>query len=691
MKAKRDPVNLGHYPFLLPLLSMIAGILWYQLKPWGQSFQVITAGLGLALISALFLHLHSSSSRLIRKGRICSLLSIFILLGWVLSYYHDVRNQEKWMGTHLSEKSAFLVEIYEAPQPKTKIIKLPVRVIAAKMKNGWTGNHGIMDLNIYLREPVPSYKIGDRLIIPNELALIRSTGNPFAFDQAAYANIQGRYHHTFLAAEQTKLLPAGLESKNIWSQTKDRLLQAIYFNVEDSTTASLMAAVIINERTYLDKGLWEDYSRTGVAHIVAISGMHITLFFSILAAMLFLIKSRRWFWVKYLIIFPFIWSYIAITGFPPSAVRAGIMFSLLCLSVFVQREHMMVNSLFATAFIVLAVRPIWLFDVGFQLSFLSVLSIFIFYQPVASLWKVNSKVLSYLWSIAAVSISVQILLAPLLMYYFHQFSLWAVLTNLPAAVYSTVFMVLSLILLLLGSAGWDVKWLGDIITWITDLFHYIIQWFSGLSPDFLHHIFITRGEYVLLMTLVVLTAFFLFYRDKRWWWPIGMNAVLLLICLAGNTYAHVHQEYLIVYQSPGKSMTEYIRGRKAILMAPEERNAMEQKYILDPAHLGMGVKEVEARQPDHSLFFIGGKKVLVLHQCMDKGTGKVFPVDILVLSRPASQNLENTLQVFRPRQIILDSSHPRYLSRDIRELLVEKNIPCHSVSEHGAYIVSSAY
>lgn len=691
MKAKRDPVNLGHYPFLLPLLSMIAGILWYQGKFWNQSFQVITAGLGMVLILAVFLHFHKRNSGLMRKGRICSLLSIFILLGWVLSYYHDVRNQEKWMGTRLSEKSAFLVEICEAPQLKTKIVKLPVRIIAAKTENGWTGNHGIMDLNIYLREPMPAYKIGDRLIIPNELTLIRSTGNPFAFDQAAYANIQGRYYHTFLAAGKTRLLPAGMESKNIWSQTKDRLLQTIYLNVDDSTTASLMAAVIINERTYLDKDLWEDYSRTGVAHIVAISGMHITLFFSILAAMLFLIRSRKWFWVKYLIIFPFIWSYIAITGFPPSAVRAGIMFSLLCLSVFVQREHMMVNSLFATAFIVLSVKPLWLFDVGFQLSFLSVLSIFIFYQPVAALWKVNNKVLSNLWRIVAVSISVQILLAPLLMYYFHQFSLWSVFANIPAAVYSTVFMVLSLILLLLGSPGWDVKWLGDLITWITDLFHYMIRKLSGLSPDFLHHIFITGWEYTLLMTLIVLTVFFLFYRYKRLWWPIGINAVLLLICLAGNTYTHDQQEYLVVYQSPGKSMTEYIRGRKAMLMAREERSAMEQKYILDPAHLGMGVKEVEEQQPDPSLFFIGGKKVLVLNQCMDKGTGKTFPVDILVLSRSASQNLENTLQVFRPQLIILDSSYPRYLSRDVRGFLKERNVACHPVSEYGAYIVSSAY
>src|SRR5690606_20540607 len=109
MKAKHEPVNLGHYPFLLPLISMIAGILWYQFELTRiQNFPLITVGFGFVLILSMLLHLNKSNSGLLKRVRNCFFLSVFILLGWILSYYHDVRNQINWMGNQLSAKEAFL-------------------------------------------------------------------------------------------------------------------------------------------------------------------------------------------------------------------------------------------------------------------------------------------------------------------------------------------------------------------------------------------------------------------------------------------------------------------------------------------------------------------------------------------------------------------------------------------------------
>src|SRR5690606_37769479 len=122
-----------------------------------------------------------------------------------------------------------------------------------------------------------------------------------------------------------------------------------------------------------------------VAHIVAISGMHINIFFTVLVLVLFWLGSRKHRWLQYLICLPIIWFYIAITGFPPSAVRAGVMFSIVSLAMITGRQQVLVNSLLASGFLILFFKPGWLYDVGFQLSFLSVLSIFVFYKPIVGL------------------------------------------------------------------------------------------------------------------------------------------------------------------------------------------------------------------------------------------------------------------------------------------------------------------
>lgn len=688
MRKNQAIPSLDLYPFLLPLMAWIVGILLYhQFGFLNNQLQIISFCLGINLLVIIVLQFFFSLSIYLKWISSILLFSCFLFSALIVCYFNDVHHQKTWFGNHIEKTNAWILVITEEPLKKKKILTLPSQVMARNENGTWQKTKGNMDVHIYLNDTMQHYKIGDRIVIPNQLIPILNSNNPFAFQQADYAQLQGKFFQTFLPESALGLVSNEKNTAIFLSKTKTKILNTIYKNVKDSTTASLMAAVIVNERAQLDKDLWQDYSRTGVAHIVAISGMHITLFFSVLAYLLYWIRSRNKAWLKYLIILPLVWGYIAITGFPPSAVRAGIMFSLISLALMVRREQTLINSLLVTAFFILSFRPFWLFDVGFQLSFLSVLSIFIFYKPISKWWQPQNRILNYLWQIIALSISVQILLTPIVVYYFHQISIGAVVANLPSAIYSSVFMVLSLVLIVLGSLGLDMQWLGQLLAWLTSGFHFFIQGFSALSPEYFHHLFLKKWEFWLCMLAIIFGAIFAFRKNKLSFVLASFFTILFFISLTVRTFQWNKQDRFIVYNVNKKSIMSHIEARQNGLFAPQGIDENDRKYILNPAQIGFGIAQEQWINSPHPLLICQGHKILILNQNFSISDQAVFPVDVLVISEPVAFNPELWIQSFRPQKIILDGSIKRYKAQAWKAALEELQIPVHWVLEDGAWIL----
>src|SRR5699024_10738712 len=117
-----------------------------------------------------------------------------------------------------------------------------------------------------------------------------------------------------------------------------------------------------------------------------------------------------------------LWSFALLTGAHPSTLRATVMFSCFAIGkFFFQRQGESFNILAASAFLLLCFHPYLLFDVGFQLSYLAVAGILAFQKPISDLFWFRYSVMNYLWEMLAVSLSAQIFVFPLVLYYFHQF------------------------------------------------------------------------------------------------------------------------------------------------------------------------------------------------------------------------------------------------------------------------------
>ena len=193
---------------------------------------------------------------------------------------------------------------------------------------------------------------------------------------------------------------------------------------------AVVVAMTLGDKSLLSPQTKDIYSKTGASHVLALSGLHFSIIYSIL---LLLSMNRKRSMIHLVVMMLAIWSYAILVGLAPSVVRSAVMLSLYSLAALLNRNKMSVNTLSLAAIIMLVANPMNIFDVGFQMSFFSVLSIIIFFKPIYSIVKLKyiekSNFLKWIWGLSSVSIAAQIGVAPLVAFYFGRFSCYFLLTN----------------------------------------------------------------------------------------------------------------------------------------------------------------------------------------------------------------------------------------------------------------------
>lgn len=233
-------------------------------------------------------------------------------------------------------------------------------------------------------------------------------------------------------------------SRLFFLHQRERLLTHYQRQGLEGEAYAIVAATTLGDKSAIDKDLRQTYSVSGAAHVLALSGMHIGIIYALLS--LFMTGRRRRI-VTQVVLIMAIWGFVFLVGMPVSAVRAAAMISLYALLSLGYREKMSVNALAFTAIVILMVSPYTLFDVGFQMSYMAVLSILV-WMPVMERWPSQAflrrhRLVRWAWGLTAVSIAAQAGVAPLVAYYFGRISTYFLLTN---------FLVLPAITLILWIA-----------------------------------------------------------------------------------------------------------------------------------------------------------------------------------------------------------------------------------------------
>ena len=251
-------------------------------------------------------------------------------------------------------------------------------------------------------------------------------------------------------------------SKAFFLNQRGMLLDRLAYSGVDGDAYAVVAAMALGDKSALTHELRDTYSVSGASHVLALSGLHLGIIYCLL--WLFL-PHRRWPAVSQTIILIAIWLYVLLVGMPVSVVRSAVMLTVYGLLSIGHRNKMSVNALAFTAIVMLMCNPEWLFDIGFQLSFMAVLAILLFvplFEDVFSAkYLQEHRWIRRIWGLVAVSVSAQIGVAPLIAYYFGRLSTYFLLTNfivLPAAY---LILGFSLIVLLFPSLAYILLYIVD--------------------------------------------------------------------------------------------------------------------------------------------------------------------------------------------------------------------------------------
>ena len=224
----------------------------------------------------------------------------------------------------------------------------------------------------------------------------------------------------------------------------------------DSTVYGVLAAMTLGEKSALRAEQRAVYAATGASHVLALSGLHLGILFSLF---FMIMRPGRRSVVAGLLAVLLVWAFALLTGLSPSVVRSALMLTLS--SVFSLRHggRLSLSGVALAAILMLLANPYTLFDVGFQLSFLSVFAIILLTPLLDSLWPRDflwrHGLVRRLWALVAVGIAAQAGTAPLVAYYFGSFSVVFIVTNLVAipCAYAILWLALFYLLWPLAATG----------------------------------------------------------------------------------------------------------------------------------------------------------------------------------------------------------------------------------------------
>ncbi|MGB1218008.1 MAG: ComEC/Rec2 family competence protein, partial [Saprospiraceae bacterium] len=281
---------------------------------------------------------------------------------------------------------------------------------------------------------------GDELFIQTRINKPNKNLNPKGFDYKKYLHFQN-VHYTGRVVKNNWQIVNKYEKENLYSfshRTRKKGLDLLRKHLPSENEFAVGSALILGDKKEMTEEVQNAYAETGATHVLAVSGLHVGIVYAIITFIFGFIKSRKKGFNAFRLILSLIliWSFALITGFSPSVIRAATMFSFLTIGDLFTREKNIYNTLAGSAFIILLVNPYLLFSIGFQLSYLAVISI-IFFQPlIYKSWYVENKFGKFIWGLISVSLAAQIMTLPISLYYFHQFPTYFILSGLvviPAA------------------------------------------------------------------------------------------------------------------------------------------------------------------------------------------------------------------------------------------------------------------
>lgn len=392
----------------------------------------------------------------------------------------------------------------------------------------------------------PRVQQGDILAVHLHLLPIVNKGNPGEFDSEAFWNRQNVYRMAFVSEEDFKFVDFHKNGfpHNFWESMRDQC-KAVLRSYLTPELAGLAEALILGDKSRLSSEDRAAFSNAGAMHVLAVSGLHVGI---VVYLLMFLFARLPRVFSKnqaHLLALILVWVYAFLTGMSPSVQRAAFMFTMLVLSQTYGRRHDSLNVLFFSAFVLLLIDPLLIYDIGFQLSYLAMLGILTMYRAISRLLFIRWKWLRKIWEGTAVGIAAQICTLPLTLYYFHQFPNYFALSNLAVMALAALILGIGILMFTVQFAHWLSSLLGTVLSFLLFVLLFTMQWIEDLPAAVATGF--ELGSLMVVFCYLAILVYWLFKANRAVRLGMPIVFVVLLGILQYQRYENWNRSELLVF------------------------------------------------------------------------------------------------------------------------------------------------
>ena len=455
-----------------------------------------------------------------------------------------------------------------------------------------------------------SFEIGTHLQIKGSLYQNSPAKNPNQFDYGKYLENKQIYAQMYADASDIKM--GSIMEKDIWYYTAKlrtkiiRNLEKTHFNKAELHVA---IALILGQQQDISPEIIRDYQFAGAVHILSVSGLHIGF---ILLFVTFILKpfpnTRRGSFIKLIIILLSLSSFGFMAGLAPSVLRSVTMFSFVAIGMYLRRSTNIFHTLLVSMLLILLFEPSFLFDVGFQLSYVALFFI-LWLQPLLSqLWMPKTVISKYFWDILTVSFAAQIGAFPLSIYYFHQFPGLFFVTNLVIIPFLSIIMGLGVLVMVLAAFDTIPLFLVQFLEWSIFILNKIINSIASLEQFIIQDI--PFNWQLLLSVYVLLIATIIWFKKPSF---NRMVLAMLALIVFQITYFQTHgtvqnQMELVIFNTKKSSLIAERNGENITVYANDSLLKSVSKNKTFTSYSMGNFSSLKAKKRLQNLIYFNGKK-----------------------------------------------------------------------------------
>ncbi|KAF2329716.1 ComEC/Rec2 family competence protein [Flavobacterium ginsenosidimutans] len=544
---------------------------------------------------------------------------------------------------------------------------------------------GKIIVNVQKDSSINHLIIGNTIKVKNTLQRNKSNKNPNQFDYSKYLADKQIYAQIY--CQKNEILVNKTIQKDIWyycAKLHSRIISNLEKSKFSTSEMNVALALILGQQQEISQDIIQDYQYSGATHILSVSGLHVGF---IMLFITFILKpipnTKKGSFFKLASILISLAGFAIISGLSPSVLRSVVMFSFVAIGNHLRRNGNIYHTLLVSILLILLFEPYFLFDVGFQLSYIALFFI-LWLQPILkNIYKPKNKLTVYIWEALTVSFAAQIGTLPLCLYYFHQFPGLFFVTNIIILPVLSFIMIAGIVVMLIAIFTSPPLFITMIFEKSIYLLNLMIHAVASIDS------FVIRDISFNFYHLIAISFFIIF--SIIWVKKPNYNKLIFLftsiitvqLAFILTKIQVENEEELIVYNEKKNTLISERIGRNLTLFTRDTViNKKENNRNVNSYLVGNSITLDQVKGLKNLLYF---KKSRILIIDSTKIYSSKLKPDILILTQDPKINLDRLLKDIQPKIVIADGSNSKTIQKNWKISCSKKNIPFHATNEKGYY------